>query len=30
VIFYFTEALGEEALYPVADSFTDFLSKLHD
>jgi cell wall assembly regulator SMI1 len=30
VIFYFTEAPGEEALYPVADSFTDFLSKLHD
>jgi len=30
VVFYFTEALGEDALYPVADSFTDFLSKLHD
>lgn len=30
VVFYFTDFLGEEALYPVADSFTDFLSKLHD
>jgi cell wall assembly regulator SMI1 len=30
VVFYFTDALGEEALYPVADSFTDFLSKLHE
>lgn len=30
VVFYFTEALGEDAIYPVADSFTDFLSKLHD
>jgi cell wall assembly regulator SMI1 len=30
VVSYFTDFLGEEALYPVADSFTDFLSKLHD
>jgi cell wall assembly regulator SMI1 len=30
VVFYFTEAPGPEALYPVADNFTEFLSKLHD
>jgi len=30
VVFYFTDALGEEALHPVASSFTDFLSKLHE
>ena len=30
VVFYFTEAEGEEAIYPVANSFTEYLSKLHD
>ncbi|MBN1207115.1 MAG: SMI1/KNR4 family protein [Myxococcaceae bacterium] len=30
VIFYFTEEAGKGALHPVADSFTDFLSMLHD
>lgn len=30
VVFYFTEAPGEDALFPVADSFTEFLAKLHD
>lgn len=30
VVFYFAEAEGEEAIYPVADNFTEFLSKLHD
>jgi hypothetical protein len=30
VVFYFAEAEGEEAIYPVADHFTEFLSKLHD
>ena len=30
VVFYFTEASGEEAIQPVADSFSHLLSKLHD
>lgn len=30
VVFYFREAEGDEAIYPVAGSFTEFLSKLHD
>lgn len=30
VVFYFTEATGEEAIHPVAGSFSEFLSKLHD
>jgi len=30
VVFYFTEASGEEAIHPVADSFSNLLSKLHD
>jgi cell wall assembly regulator SMI1 len=30
VAFYFTEEAGEGAIHPVADSFTEFLSKLHD
>jgi len=30
VVFYFTDALGEEAIHPVAGSFTDFLSMLHE
>jgi hypothetical protein len=30
VVFYFTEAPDPEAIYPVADSFTEFLAKLHD
>ena len=30
VVFYFAEAEGEEAIYPVANSFTEFLSILHD
>jgi cell wall assembly regulator SMI1 len=30
IVFYFTEAAGEGAIYPVADNFTEFLSKLHD
>jgi hypothetical protein len=29
-VFSFSEAEGEEAIVPVADNFTDFLSKLHD
>lgn len=30
VVFYFAEDEGEEAIYPIAGSFTEFLSKLHD
>ena len=30
IVFYFTEAAGEEAIHPVADSFSKLLSKLHD
>lgn len=30
VVFYFTEEAGEQAIRWVADSFSDFLSKLHD
>jgi cell wall assembly regulator SMI1 len=30
VVFYFAELTGEEAVYPIAESFTDFLSRLHD
>jgi SMI1 / KNR4 family (SUKH-1) len=30
VVFYFTEASGEEAIQPVADSFSHLLAKLHD
>jgi len=30
VVFYFAEAEGDEAIYPIAGSFTEFLSKLHD
>ncbi|MFY0528855.1 SMI1/KNR4 family protein [Archangium gephyra] len=30
VVFYFTEASGEEAIEPVAEDFTHLLSRLHD
>jgi len=30
VVFYFTEEAGEQAIHLVANSFTEFLSKLHD
>lgn len=30
VVFYFTEEAGESAIHPVADSFTAFLTKMHD
>jgi hypothetical protein len=30
IAFYFTEEAGEGAIYPVADNFTNLLSKLHD
>jgi hypothetical protein len=30
VVFYFTEAAGEEAIHPVASSFSEFLARLHD
>jgi hypothetical protein len=30
IVFYFSEESGEEALYPIADNFSDFLARLHD
>jgi cell wall assembly regulator SMI1 len=30
VVFYFAEAMGVEAIHPVAGSFSEFLSRLHD
>jgi cell wall assembly regulator SMI1 len=30
VVFYFSEDAGEEAIHPLAESFSDLLTKLHD
>jgi cell wall assembly regulator SMI1 len=30
VVFYFTEEAGQSAFHPIADSFTEFLARLHD
>jgi hypothetical protein len=30
VVFYFTESAGEDAFYPIAESFSDLLAKLHN
>jgi cell wall assembly regulator SMI1 len=30
IVLYFAEESGEEAIYPVADSFSDLLARLHD
>jgi len=30
IVFYFSEESGEEAIYPIAASFSDLLKRLHD